>query len=268
MYTRSPYALRKLPQPKPMLALDPSAAMQRIVQLLQEAQDLKIQYTKDFSLAIEAKMAEVDAEIERVQGIQIQGAQGIQGPQGARGEQGLQGFQGVQGEMGPMGPKGKDGKNGKDGKDGVKGKDGKDGVNPEPEDFIKIIKEKGLLKVEHIDGLRAEVDNYRSQLAGKHYGSTTMLRGGGDSVAAGTNVTISNVNGVKTISSTGSGLSVLAATGTIDDSNTVFTFASAPTLVVVNGAMYRHGSGVSIVATTATLDNPVGTGGDVYALGA
>lgn len=65
----------------------------------------------------------------------------------------------------------------------------------------------------------------------------------------------------------GGGLSLLTATGTIDDSNKVFTFASTPTIVVVNGANYRDGHGVSIVTTTATLDNVVGTGGDIFGLG-
>ena len=64
----------------------------------------------------------------------------------------------------------------------------------------------------------------------------------------------------------GGGVSILAATGTVDNSNTVFTFTSAPTIVVVNGTAYRNGYGVTISGTTATLDNPAGTGGDVYGL--
>lgn len=68
-------------------------------------------------------------------------------------------------------------------------------------------------------------------------------------------------------SASGGGLSVLTATGAVDDSNVTFTFVSAPTLVVVNGTAYRDGHGVSVVGTTATLDNPVGVGGDIYALG-
>lgn len=70
-----------------------------------------------------------------------------------------------------------------------------------------------------------------------------------------------------TISAAGGALSVLTATGAVDDSNTVFTFVSTPTLVIVNGATYREGHGVAIVGTTATLDNPVGVGNDLYGLG-
>ena len=84
----------------------------------------------------------------------------------------------------------------------------------------------------------------------------------------GSGVSYAYANGRNDITITGGSgsLSVLAATGTINDSNTVFTFASEPTLVVVNGAMYRHGAGVTIATTTATLDNPVGTGGDIYGM--
>lgn len=66
---------------------------------------------------------------------------------------------------------------------------------------------------------------------------------------------------------TGGGLGFLTATGAVNNTNTTFTFASAPTLVIVNGATYRNGHGVTISGTTATLDNPAGTGGDVYGLG-
>lgn len=61
-------------------------------------------------------------------------------------------------------------------------------------------------------------------------------------------------------------LTVLSATGDVDDSNKVFTFTSEPALVVVNGASYIDGAGVTISTTTATLDNPAGTGGSVFGL--
>ena len=65
----------------------------------------------------------------------------------------------------------------------------------------------------------------------------------------------------------GTGLNYLAATGDVDDSNVTFTFVSEPTLVSVNGALYKDGGGVTIVGTTATLDAPAGTNGSVYGLG-
>lgn len=87
----------------------------------------------------------------------------------------------------------------------------------------------------------------------------------------GTGVTLSTtIVGERTditITASSSALTILTATGTIDNSNKVFTFVSTPTLVIVNGTAYRNGYGVTIVTTTATLEQPVGVGGDIYALG-
>jgi hypothetical protein len=98
---------------------------------------------------------------------------------------------------------------------------------------------------------------------GAKKGAATILN------ITGSGVSYSYANGRNDVTITGGSgsLSVLAATGAVDDSNTVFTFVSEPTLVVVNGATYRHGFGCTIATTTVTLDNPVGSGGDVYALG-
>lgn len=132
------------------------------------------------------------------------------------------------------------------------------------EDFKKEVKD---IKIEPRSGFfgRSLLQLY---VDGAKKGAVQYLN-----IVAGANVTLSynRANGRNdiTISATGGSgsLSVLAATGTIDDSNVTFTFASTPTLVIVNGACYRDGKGCSIVTTTVTLDNPVGTGGDVYALG-
>lgn len=85
----------------------------------------------------------------------------------------------------------------------------------------------------------------------------------------GSGVSVANAgNGVAsiTISSGGGSLAVLAATGTVDDSNLTFTFASTPTVVVVNGAVYADGYGVTIIGLSAVINNPVGTGGFIYGL--
>lgn len=101
-----------------------------------------------------------------------------------------------------------------------------------------IVKGK-LLKMEHIDGLDPAMKVVSSQLAGKIYGKDTWARGGGDTVAAGVNVTITNVNGQKVISASGgSGFTALAATETPNGVITVFTFALAsaqPSYIVADG---------------------------------
>lgn len=85
----------------------------------------------------------------------------------------------------------------------------------------------------------------------------------------GVSITYSYASGRNdiTISASGAALTLLTATGTVDDSNKVFTFASTPQVVVVNGASYVNGAGVTIVTTTATLDNAPGVGGSVYGIG-
>lgn len=116
--------------------------------------------------------------------------------------------------------------------------------NVDPKDVaafvIETIKKDKPLKMEHIADLLGEIASYRSQLAGKHYGENTQIRGGGDVVTAGSNVTITtDANGKKVISSSGgSGFTVLAATETPDGSRTTFTFALAaaqPTFLVLDG---------------------------------
>lgn len=100
------------------------------------------------------------------------------------------------------------------------------------------------------------------------------FRGGGDTVAAGTGISISvNANGQKEISATGSGsFSILTTVSTIDDSNTTFVFASAPSMVNINGFFYNAGAtsgGVVMwtnVGGTVTTANPVGTGGCIFAI--
>lgn len=86
------------------------------------------------------------------------------------------------------------------------------------------------LKSSNIDGLDQTISSFRNQISTRGY-----LHGGGDTVAAGTNITITTVNGTKVISSTGGGgLSLLTATGAVDGSNRTFIFTTAPSIIVVN----------------------------------
>lgn len=152
---------------------------------------------------------------------------------------------------------------------------------PENKASLKVIQEKIELDPEVLMGhLEKLSPKLKDKLGINEIDKLTKIldrryiHGGGDTVTAGTNVTITrNANGDKVINATGgSGTTVLAATGTIDDTNTIFTFTSVPTIVVINGASYAATSTVggtlawTNVGTTVTLAFPVGTGGSIYAL--
>ncbi len=93
------------------------------------------------------------------------------------------------------------------------------------------------LKKENIDGLEQTMSAFQSQL-GRGY-----LHGGGDTVKAGTNVTITiDSSGKKVINSTGgSGFTVLNTASTVNGSNQTFVFSTAtaqPTFIVSDGIYF------------------------------
>lgn len=127
----------------------------------------------------------------------------------------------------------------------------------------KVLEElDGRLEIKHIKGLRGEIDSYRNQLAGKVYGRDTWARGGGDTVAAGSNITITtDVNGKKVISTSTGGFTVLTPTGAVNSSNLVFVFVQVPSLILSDGVMLpaigNNGDVFwTIVGTTVTMVNP------------
>lgn len=119
----------------------------------------------------------------------------------------------------------------------------------------KIAKDKKF-KIEHVAGLTEEVASYRSQLAGKVYGRDTWARGGGDTVAAGTNITFTkDSNGNKVINASGGGSSgyQVPTSGLIDGSNRTFGWATAPNVIVLdNGNAMNKESADGTVNWTGT----------------
>lgn len=174
----------------------------------------------------------------------------------------------IQGEKGDTGNPGRDGANGRDGRDtkeidvyALKNQilslirqpeDGKDALIDD--DRLEEMLEKVLEK--HKERLENEVSSYRNQLAGKVYGKDTWARGGGDTVAAGSNITITNVNGQKVISSTGGSSTALIPVGPVNAVNNVFDVISRPSSVISDGITYFEGAGYSYAALTITLDVP------------
>lgn len=127
--------------------------------------------------------------------------------------------------------------------------------------IVSTLKEKKLVKVEHIDGLEVSMSGLRNHVA-------FQMRGGGDTVVAGAGITITNTtNGNKLITSTATGFSIIAVSGTVNDSNVAFAAPSQPTLLCINGGFYQKTGGAitwTYVAGAITLSSPVGTGGSIF----
>jgi len=93
----------------------------------------------------------------------------------------------------------------------------------------------------HITGLEQTLHAFETQLKSKG----GYLHGGGDTVGAGSNITIVEIGGKKIISSTGGGSTFieLDPIETPDGSNTVFTFTQKPTYIISDGVKLRENSG-------------------------
>lgn len=144
----------------------------------------------------------------------------------------------------------------------VKIRDGKDAVV----DYDRIFKDiTQKLKVEHIPGVKAELDSFSHQLAGKKYGTDTWARGGGDTVQAGSNVTITtNADGRKVISSTGGGGGTQVYNEVVAGSGIAWTLAFTPTLGTLrlygNGQRLTETVDYTLVGATITTVNPFSAG--------
>lgn len=162
------------------------------------------------------------------------GLVGSRGPRGEKGDTGKNGERGLKGETGPRGERGQDGKNGISGKDGKDGKHGLDGSPDTPEQIVKklkTLKEKNKLPASAIYGLKKFIEEVVSDS-----GSMNQIgyAGGGDIIAAGSNITITtDENGRKQISALGGG-NIETPAGTVNGVNTTYTVTNEPIYIVVD----------------------------------
>lgn len=236
MKARYPIPARPTKPTLSTVLIDPSTVFQKVYEALQEIETLKNEHLAQ----VDGKMQEIDTELRRLKKLTVT----------LRGEKGDMPIPGVHF------PIPRNGVNGQDGKDGLTPvidheliartaaqliPRPTDGKNADPADvlilFIRAL-EKGTvkLKLDHIEGLDDKFGEIRRAAA------VGQMRGGGDTVAAGVGVTITQSNGVKTISSSGGGFSTLAATETPDGNTTVFTFSTAtaqPTFILSDNVMQR-----------------------------
>lgn len=267
MSMKAPYAIpRRVPKP----TLDPAAFVfgyQAIENLKQELHDLKVQHEKDHA----AKMQEVDKRLAQIDsGIgQLRSLHAVQ--KGEKGDPGdTPNAHVIEERVLARIPTPKDGQTPVvDHAAIVKKvygqiviptpKPGKDADPAKVVDLvIEKIKQDKLLKPEHIDGLPRELTSYRAQLAGKHYGENTMVRGGGDTIAAGTGVSITVSNGVKTISaSAGNAPVTVDLSAQCDGVNKVFTIPAFTSILHLLGTdfpiIYKPTTDFTAVGTALTI---------------
>lgn len=217
-----------------------------------------IQKSKDtFQAWLDTKMIEVESTVKEVQRIQ----------KGERGERGFTGIKGEKGERGERGEQGIKGEKGDVGETPVAGfdfplpKDGMDGKDADPEAVIEKIKSlpKGRrLKIEHIDGLQPTLDAFSRQIGEHNFGG--MVRGGGDTVQAGTGISIvrNASTGKSVITATGGSSTFYTETptGVIDSANVTFTVLHAINTVfsfAINGQYLHPTTDYTFTGTTITM---------------
>ncbi len=177
------------------------------------------------------------------------------------------------GKQGPMG-------------EGAPGKPGKDGSPDKPMDIVqKLNTLKGVLDPAVLKDVDILFDTFLEKVKTKKLIDRADIRnmplnmgdqrwhGGGLSKVTHDATLTGEGTSSSPLSVVGSGGSflVLAATGTIDDSNTAFTFLQLPTVIVMNGGMYQQTGGIitwtwDAGTLTATLSSPVGTGGSIFGI--
>lgn len=195
------------------------------------------------------------------------GAVGPVGPQGPRGYDG-QSIKGERGERGEPGADGhtpikgvdyRDGLNGRDGREGIPGRDGSPDLPEEIKKKLETLEKpwldasaiKGVLTTK--DVLKLVKDNKTNTIVYPTKNKQDLRwHGGGDTVAAGANVTITTSNGVKTISTAGTAFTQI--TGTISDLTKLVAPSTITTVVSfgINGQFMHLTTNYTVSGATIT----------------
>lgn len=133
------------------------------------------------------------------------------------------------------------------------------GIKEMIEEFFAEVKKKRLISRQDIAGMPLDMSDQRW-----HGGGLSTVSHDATLTGDGTPSSPLSVVGAASFS-------ILAATGTIDDSNLDFTFASLPIVLVINGGVYQQTGGAitwswNAGLLTATLSSPVGSGGSIFGL--
>lgn len=237
--------------------------VQRIVELLQKGETAIIEHLFDMEELMEETMERVEEKLStlNLSSIleQVKGKDGkdsmVPGPKGDKGEPGKDGKDGAKGDKGDPG---KDGVNGKDGESivGPKGEDGKDGKDGSPDtpeqvrDKLETLKEEARLDMKAIKGL----DDFETKLVDSLVNRALEIL---DRRTQYLITKISNVQSqVDALGSSSGGLNIEDPTsGTIDGSNTIFTFATVPSYLSIDDTNKFENTDYTRVGTTVTITN-------------
>ncbi len=179
------------------------------------------------------------------------------------------GPKGEKGDRGPEGLPGSDGAKGRDGRDGAPGEKGEQGDQGDagspdlPDEVVdKVNAARSKIKLTAIADLPQTLERLTAMTReGRGGKGGQYLHGGGDTVQAGTNITITrNSNGTKTISSTSGGggggsLALVPETPpeTVNASRLVFTVSAEPEYIVADGATLYDGEGYTYSNLQVTM---------------
>lgn len=203
------------------------------------------------------------------------------------------------------GKDGKDGRDGRDGRDAVDGKDGKsgkDGSQDTPDQVIeKINSSSSLIKSERVEGLLDIIRNVAASAVasvgittsffnglraknltivgatvrqqGDTVFATISTTGGGqvNTVVAGTGISVDSTdpaNPIVSVTGASSFAVLIPSAGSVDSSNRIFTFATAPKVVILDNAniMNKVSSDGSVNWTgTTTITLAVAPNFNIYA---
>lgn len=132
--------------------------------------------------------------------------------------------------------------------------DGKDAEELDPNDVVNLIKDKKLISIDDIVGLRENIRVLASQI-GESKGGRYLSGAGVPSLSAGSNVTLTpKSDGGFTVNATSAGFAKEVPTGAINGSNTTYTVANEPLFVLIDGLMRTDGYGYTYTTGTIEVD--------------
>lgn len=264
---------------------DGLSLFQQLSDLEDEVATLKEELKKDAPL--DAKLEKVSMKVAAKLVDIEKGEPGEAGPVGPAGPEGPEGkpskIPGPKGDTGEQGEAGPEGPMGPQGETGPEGPAGSPDTAEQLRDKLETLEKDDRLDKSAIKGMDELEKNFDTKLSsiprgGGARGFQLYVGGAKKGIAnylnliagSGVALTYSAAYGRNdlTISASGAALSILTATGTVDNSNKAFTFLSKPNVVIVNGASYQENNGWSwnSGSLTATLDYAPGTGGNIYGI--